>query len=121
METTHKRKAWINWALFFSTMVVVFLLGLLASSITERKAEKEYVYKPKVKITEWEPRNAVWGENFPREYQTYLQTGDTSFHSKFNGSGCYRRTGPGSAHGRPLGRLCIFKGILASHEAIFLP
>jgi len=87
METSNKRKAWINWALFFSTMIIVFLLGLLASSITERRAEKEYVYRPKVKITEWEPRNSVWGENFPREYQTYLQTGDTSFRSKFNGSG----------------------------------
>lgn len=86
METTPKRKPWINWVLFFSTIVVVFLLGLLASSITQRKAEHEYVYKPKVKITDWEPRNSVWGENFPREYQSYIQTKDTSFRSKFHGS-----------------------------------
>ena len=86
METTKKRKPWVNWVLFFSTIIVVFLLGLLASSITTRKAEREYVYKPKVKVTDWEPRNSVWGENFPREYQSYLQTKDTTFRSKFNGS-----------------------------------
>jgi nitrite reductase (cytochrome c-552) len=88
METTSpKRAPWINWALFFGTMVIVFLLGLLASSITERKAEAEYVYKPRVALTEFEPRNELWGENFPRQYQSYLKTADTSFHSEFNGNG----------------------------------
>jgi nitrite reductase (cytochrome c-552) len=86
MEKTIKRAPWINWALFFGTMVIVFLLGLLASSITERKAETEYVYKPKVNLDEYEPRNELWGENFPREYQSYLKTADTGFHSKFNGN-----------------------------------
>jgi nitrite reductase (cytochrome c-552) len=67
-------------------MVIVFLLGLLASSITQRKAEAEYVYKPKLSLDEYEPRNELWGENFPREYQSYLKTADTSFHSEFNGN-----------------------------------
>jgi nitrite reductase (cytochrome c-552) len=86
MDTASKRKPWKNWLLFFATMVIVFLLGLLASSITQRKAESEYVYKPKVKLDEYEPRNSLWGENFPREYQSYLQTADTMFASKYNGS-----------------------------------
>ncbi|MGE5424636.1 MAG: ammonia-forming cytochrome c nitrite reductase subunit c552, partial [Syntrophothermus sp.] len=86
MENINKRKPWVNWALFAGTMVLVFLLGLLASSIITRKAEKEYVYKPKVRIVDVEPRNSVYGENFPREYQSYLQTKDTSFRSKYNGS-----------------------------------
>ncbi len=86
MAPTKPRASWINWALFFGTMVIVFLLGLLASSITERRAEAEYVYKPRVELTEYEPRNDLWGENFPREYQSYLKTADTSFHSEFNGN-----------------------------------
>ncbi|MEI7982486.1 MAG: ammonia-forming cytochrome c nitrite reductase subunit c552, partial [Bacteroidota bacterium] len=86
MTTEKKRAPWINWALFFATMVVVFLLGLLASSITERRAETEYVFKPRVNLSEYEPRNVLWGANFPREYQSYLKTADTSFRSKFNGS-----------------------------------
>lgn len=83
---TKKRKPWVNWVLFLSTIVVVFLLGLLASSITQRRAEKDYVYKPKVKLGEYEPRNELWGKNFPREYQSYMQTKDTSFMSKHGGS-----------------------------------
>ncbi|OGU56983.1 MAG: ammonia-forming cytochrome c nitrite reductase subunit c552 [Ignavibacteria bacterium GWF2_33_9] len=65
---------------------VIFGLGILASSITERKAEKEFTYKPVVKIGENEPRNDVWGENFRREYETYLLTEDTTFRTKFNGN-----------------------------------
>lgn len=87
MSTSKPRASWINWALFFGTMIIVFLLGLLASSITQRKAEAEYVYKPKLTLSEFEPRNELWGENFPREYQSYLRTADTSFHSEFNGNG----------------------------------
>lgn len=87
MEQTKKtRRPWVNWALFFGTMVVVFLLGLLASSITERRAEQEYVYKPSVILSEYEPNNALWGENFPREYQSYMKTADTTFQSESNGN-----------------------------------
>jgi|AntRauTorcE11898_2_1112593.scaffolds.fasta_scaffold00122_8 nitrite reductase (cytochrome c-552) len=96
MNTTEKkRKPWVNWVLFFATIVVVFLLGLLASSITQRRAEKDYVYKPMVKLSEYEPRNEVWGKNFPREYQSYLQTKDTSFRSKHGGSAMRDMLGEG--------------------------
>jgi nitrite reductase (cytochrome c-552) len=80
------RKAWVNWVLFFATIVIVFLLGLLASSITERRAEEQYVYKPTVQITKSESRNEIWGKNFPLEYTSYYQTSDTSFRSKYNGN-----------------------------------
>ncbi|MBL7104328.1 MAG: ammonia-forming cytochrome c nitrite reductase [Bacteroidales bacterium] len=80
-----KRKPWINWVLFLSAMVIVFLLGLLASSIMERRAEAVFVYTPQVELSDWEPRNEVWGENYPREFQSYYQTEDTTFKSKYNG------------------------------------
>lgn len=82
MEKYLKREPWMLWVLFFGTIVIVFLLGLLASSIIERKAETEYVYKPRVNLDEYEPRNELWGENFPREYQSYLKTADTSFQNE---------------------------------------
>ena len=81
-----KEKPWLGWVLFFGTLVIVFLLGLLASSIVERQAEAEFAYTPKNDFSQFEPRNAVWGENFPREYQSYLKTGDTTFQSKYGGS-----------------------------------
>ncbi|MCB0496938.1 MAG: ammonia-forming cytochrome c nitrite reductase [Cyclobacteriaceae bacterium] len=75
-----------NWLLFIATVIVVFLLGLLASSIIERRSETAYVYKPQVKINDWEPRNEVWGKNFPREFQSYRQTAQRDFKSKYNGN-----------------------------------
>lgn len=75
-----------NKILFVVTLVVVFLLGLLASSIVNRKSEAKYQYVPQVSIGENEPRNEEWGKNFPREYQSYLQTADTSFVTYQGGS-----------------------------------
>lgn len=74
------------WFVFIGTMVIVFLLGLFASSIIERRAEKVYTLQMVKPIADWEPRNEVWGENFPREYETYRQTLDTNFESKYCGS-----------------------------------
>jgi len=86
MDTFRKRKPGFYWLIFIATAIIVFLLGMLAASITNRRAEKEYVYKPMVSLKQGEPRNAEWGKNFPREYQSYIQTADTSFRSKYNGS-----------------------------------
>ncbi|WP_299432092.1 ammonia-forming cytochrome c nitrite reductase [uncultured Maribacter sp.] len=75
-----------NKVLFIVTIIAVFLLGLLASSIINRKSEAKYQYVPKVDISENEPRNEVWGENYPKEYQSWLQTADTTFASYQGGS-----------------------------------
>ncbi|MGB0836637.1 MAG: ammonia-forming cytochrome c nitrite reductase [Flavobacteriaceae bacterium] len=75
-----------NKVLFTVTVVVVFLLGLLASSILNRKNEAKYKYVPQVDISENEPRNAVWGENFPQEYQSFKQTLNGDFTSYQGGS-----------------------------------
>ncbi|WP_430931688.1 ammonia-forming cytochrome c nitrite reductase [Saccharicrinis sp. 156] len=80
------KRPWLAWLIFFATVIVVFLLGLLASSIVERRAEASFVNVPKAKLSEFEPRNEVWGENYPREFQSYYQTSDTTFASKYNGS-----------------------------------
>ena len=78
-----------NWLIFSVTIVTVFLLGILASSISNRKAESRFAYQPQVKIPDGEPRNEVWGENFPRQYQSYKRTSDTSFVS-YQGGGNLR-------------------------------
>lgn len=80
------KKPWLNWVIFLTTVVVVFLLGLLASSIVERRSETKLYFQMMHEIPDWEPRNEVWGQNFPREYQTYMNTADTSFQSKYCGS-----------------------------------
>ncbi len=80
------KKPWIGWVLFFGTLLIVFFMGLLASSIVERRAEAVFAYTPVVEFDDWEPRNEIWGKNFPREYESWRETSDTSFASKHMGS-----------------------------------
>ena len=87
LTDTIRRRPIVGWILFFAIMAGVFLLGLLAASITERRAEIATIYNnKKTDIPEFETRNEIWGLNFPREYETWAQTADTSFTSEFNGS-----------------------------------
>lgn len=76
-----------NWILFIGTIVVVFLLSMLVYSIMDRKAEGRFAYKPKVELQGIEPRDSLWGMNYPRQYQSYQKTQDTSFKSMYNTSG----------------------------------
>lgn len=81
-----KKKLIRNWMLFIVSVVIVFFLGMLASSIVERRAEATFAYSPQVEIDAFEPRNEVWGNNFPRQYESYMKTSDTGFRSLYNGS-----------------------------------
>ena len=80
------RKPWIGWLLFLATVATVFLLGMLASSIVERRSEAKYAYRPPTDLQPFETDNSVWGKFYPREYETWLRTADTSFRSKYAGS-----------------------------------
>jgi nitrite reductase (cytochrome c-552) len=76
-----------NWILFGLTALVVFLLAMLAYSIMDRKTEAKFAYQPKVTIEGIEPRDSIWGLNYPRQYQSYMMTRDTTFASMYNTSG----------------------------------
>ena len=69
-------------------MVVVFLLGLLVSSLMERRAEVASVFNNKRTVFEDSivAQNEKFKADYPREYETWAQTEDTSFESKYNGS-----------------------------------
>lgn len=70
-----KRKPIIGWGIFAVVMVGVFALGILAASITERRAEIATLYNnKKVEITGINPHNEEWGINYPREYNTWKKT-----------------------------------------------
>ncbi|MCG8477020.1 MAG: ammonia-forming cytochrome c nitrite reductase [Cytophagales bacterium] len=77
-----QKKPWLGWVLFLVTMGVVFLLGLFASSITERRAEATIAYSPNRDLADYEPRNKVFEQTFPKEYQSWAATADTTFESK---------------------------------------
>jgi len=80
------KKPWAGWLLFLATAVVVFLLGMLASSIVERRSEAKYAYRPPTDLQPFESDNSVWGKFYPREYKSWLMTADTSFRSKYAGN-----------------------------------
>jgi nitrite reductase (cytochrome c-552) len=81
-----RAKPWLGWVLFAATVLIVFLAGLFGASIIERRSQEGTLFQLVKAIPEWEPRNSVWGENFPREYESYVSTRDTSFSSKYGGS-----------------------------------
>lgn len=81
-----KKKKLGNWIFFLIAIAIVFVLGFFASSIMERRTEATFVSTPTNNISEFEPRNELWGENYPREYQSWKNTSDTNFRSKYNGN-----------------------------------
>ncbi len=87
LNTLIEQNPKMKWVIFVVVVVVIFLLGLFSASIMERRAEAQFVFTPKVQYDELEPRPEIWGQNFPKEYETYLLTADTTFKSKYNESG----------------------------------
>ncbi len=82
-----KRKPMIGWGIFSVVMIGVFVLGLLAASITERRAEIVTLFNnKKVEITGINPHNDEWGLNYPREYNTWKMTRNMDFKSKHLGN-----------------------------------
>ncbi|MCE2616823.1 MAG: ammonia-forming cytochrome c nitrite reductase [Phocaeicola sp.] len=81
-------KRWQGWLLFFVVMAVVFVLGLLCSSLLERRAEVASVFNNRRNLftDSIVAQNEKFAEDFPREYQTWAMTEDTSFVSVYNSS-----------------------------------
>ncbi|SNS17717.1 nitrite reductase (cytochrome c-552) [Belliella buryatensis] len=75
-----------NWILFGLTAIAVFLLAMLAYTIMDRKTEARFAYQTKVSLEGIEPRDSIWGLNYPRQYQSYMKTQDTTFSSLYNTS-----------------------------------
>ena len=69
-------------------MIVVFLLGLLVSSLMERRAEVVSVFNNKRTVFEDSivAQNEKFKADYPREYETWAMTEDTTFKSKYNSS-----------------------------------
>ncbi|MGL4908275.1 MAG: ammonia-forming cytochrome c nitrite reductase [Bacteroidales bacterium] len=82
-----KKRPAIGWGIFAANMLGVFLLGLLAASITERRAEVATLYaNKKIQITGINAKNEEWGINYPREYNTWKRTKEMNFKSKHLGN-----------------------------------
>lgn len=67
---------WLGWVLFLVSALFVVLIGLITYSIIERRIEAQLIFMPVADIDPYEPRPEVWGLNFPRQFDTYLQMAD---------------------------------------------
>lgn len=81
-------KRWQGWLLFGGSMVVVFVLGLIVSSLLERRAEVVSIYNNRKHLftDSIVSQNEKFAEDFPREYQTWAKTADTTYKGEFNSS-----------------------------------
>ncbi len=81
-------KRWQGWLLFGGAMAVVFVLGLITSSLMERRAEVASIFNNRrTPMTDSiVAQNEKFKADFPREYESWAMTADTSFTSEFNGS-----------------------------------
>ena len=89
MQETPKKKSALGWILCLISMAAVFCLGLLAASITERKAEVASIYNNKkvdLAAVPVESKNEQWGLNYPREFETWKMTAKGDFKSKYHGN-----------------------------------
>jgi nitrite reductase (cytochrome; ammonia-forming) len=68
-------------------MVVVFAIGMCVAALMERRAEVASVFNNRrTPMSGIVARNDLFKDDFPREYNTWEQTADTTFESEFNGS-----------------------------------
>ena len=72
-------KKWQGWLLFGGSMLIVFVLGLICSSLLERRAEVASVFNNRrTPMTDSiVSQNEKFKEDFPREYETWAMTEDT--------------------------------------------
>lgn len=80
-------RPWLGPVLLVAFSLGTFLIGLLAGSVQERRAEAALgqvrVFSP---LGDWETDNAKWGLNFPREYEGWEATRLMSGRTKYGGS-----------------------------------
>ena len=81
-------KARLAIILASTVVLTIFVLGLLVS-IFERRQEARLTFFKVAEIPEDEPDPAVWGKNFPRHYEAYIRTMETSELVKYSEYGRY--------------------------------
>ncbi len=78
-------KNWLKWVIFFLCLVGVFVLGIATVLVLGRKGETRLAPVVSLNIPENETDPAAWGKVFPREYNRFLMTRDTTGPTKHGG------------------------------------
>jgi len=82
---------WWILAAFAGGLIIMGLVAALLVNITNRKAEASEYPMHVVEIADDELDPAVWGQNFPRHYDSFMKTQDTTISTPFGGSVKYSK------------------------------
>ena len=79
---------WIGYLFFLILLVGTFALGFALTSVIERRAES--VKRSMIhEIKPAEMDAAAWGLNFPRQYDSWQRTQDTTYRTKYGGNASF--------------------------------
>jgi len=91
-EPTQKSPSrWWLLAAFVGGLVIMGLIAALLVNITTRKAEAEEYPLKVVELAEGEIDPAEWGKNFPRHYDSFMKTQDSTISTPYGGSVPYSK------------------------------
>ena len=79
---------WIGYLFFLAVLIGTFVLGVMIASVNERRAESAK-RSALFEIGQNEMDAAVWGRSFPRQYDSWMQTQDTTFRTKYGGGATF--------------------------------
>lgn len=82
----NQKLPWLGYLFVLAVAAAVLVVGLLLVSVTERRAEAVR-RNPLHEIAPVEMDAEKWGRNYPRQYDSWKRTRQTSFISKYGGSG----------------------------------
>ncbi len=82
---------WWILAAFAGGLIIMGLVAALLVNITTRKAEASEYPMHVVDVADDELDPAVWGQNFPRHYDSFMKTQDTTISTPFGGSVKYSK------------------------------
>ncbi len=81
---------WKYLAVILATAVATFVVATLLLTIVQHKQEARLTHVQLVDLTEDSVDPALWGREFPREYEGYLRTADT-VRTRYGGSVPYSK------------------------------
>ena len=82
---------WWLIAAFVAGLVIMGLVAALLVNITTRKAEGEQYPLQIVEVGDDELDPSVWGKNFPRHYDSFMKTQDSTISTPYGGSVPYSK------------------------------
>ncbi len=85
-EQGPKLPLWAGFLIVVLAAGLVLLLGLLAVSIMERRWESQRPIQVVKPVADYEPNSALWGVNYPRQYDSYLKSRISNTKTKFGGA-----------------------------------